>query len=202
MERVSAKKENCLQNMNNNLVDIPDDWQHEDILLALRHCKRFDLALDCGAHRGVTVNCLLTVFKKVVAFEPSNLADKIDDRAIVHKIALGKEFSCGSLAPGKHNTGQTHVVEGKDILIAPLDSFDLSPDFIKLDVEGMELEVLMGGKETILRSKPLIMFEENGLSLRRGVARGETGQYLESLGMRRLEVLKLHGSDEDWVYSF
>ncbi len=184
------------------LLDIPNDWQHEDLAIATRYCSKFDLALDCGAHRGVTVNYLLTRFSSVVAFEPSDLADRIDPKAKVYKLGLGREFGSGSLKAGHHNTGQTHIVDGFDIEIRPLDSFNLSPNFIKLDVEGMELEVLIGASETILRSRPVIMFEENGLSLRRGVARGATGRYLETLGMRRVEVLKLHGSDEDWIYSF
>lgn len=32
-------------------------------------------------------------------------------------------------------------------------------DFIKIDVEGAEYDVLIGAKETILRSKPIIIFE-------------------------------------------
>jgi FkbM family methyltransferase len=42
-----------------------------------------------------------------------------------------------------------------------LDSFDLSPSFIKIDVQGNELAVLIGAKETILRSKPIVVVERN-----------------------------------------
>ena len=41
-----------------------------------------------------------------------------------------------------------------------LDEMSISdPDFIKLDVEGHEAKALEGAKETINRSKPLILFE-------------------------------------------
>jgi FkbM family methyltransferase len=42
-----------------------------------------------------------------------------------------------------------------------IDSFaaDLSPSVIKIDVEGMELDVIRGAKETISRCKPVLYFE-------------------------------------------
>ena len=35
-------------------------------------------------------------------------------------------------------------------------------DFIKIDVEGYELPVLVGGIKTILKNKPVICMEQNG----------------------------------------
>jgi FkbM family methyltransferase len=43
-----------------------------------------------------------------------------------------------------------------------LDSFKLKPDFIKIDVEGFELEVINGGMGTITSCKPLILVECTG----------------------------------------
>lgn len=183
------------------LHDIPDNWQHGDLEKALKHVVDFDCALDCGAHRGVTVNYLLKRFAQVVAFEPSDLADKISPNAVVHKVALGDKVGQCAMADGKHNTGQRHVVSGEGIPIHRLDDYDYRPSFIKIDCEGMELQVIKGGLATIAKYRPVVMFEENGLSERYGVARGETGAFLQSIGMKRVLVLR-QGSDEDWVYSW
>ncbi|MEO9969571.1 MAG: FkbM family methyltransferase [Hyphomonadaceae bacterium] len=42
-----------------------------------------------------------------------------------------------------------------------LDSLALDPVFIKIDVQGYERQVLIGGHETIERNKPLILMENN-----------------------------------------
>lgn len=184
------------------LADIPDDWQHDDLARALRYVTRFGCAYDCGAHRGVTVSYLLTRFAHVVAFEPGPLFHEIDRRAERYKVALGRMDSEGAMEDGKHNTGQRHMVPGLGVPICPLWRFaHHHVDFIKIDVEGMELDVIRGGREMILRDRPVVMIEENGLSERYGVARGETGAYLEAMGMTRVLVTR-KGSDEDWTYAF
>lgn len=43
--------------------------------------------------------------------------------------------------------------------VARLDDFNFDPFFLKIDVEGMELQVLKGGEQTILRSEPIILIE-------------------------------------------
>lgn len=40
-----------------------------------------------------------------------------------------------------------------------LDDFDLKPCFIKMDVQGFEYEVLLGGIDTIRNSRPVILME-------------------------------------------
>jgi FkbM family methyltransferase len=48
-----------------------------------------------------------------------------------------------------------HAVE-----VTTLDSFDLAPDVIKIDVQGHEEAVIDGGIKTIERSKPVIILED------------------------------------------
>lgn len=46
-----------------------------------------------------------------------------------------------------------------DCHIRRLDEFDLTPDFIKIDVQGHELEVLHGAAATLQRCHPLLLIE-------------------------------------------
>jgi FkbM family methyltransferase len=50
-------------------------------------------------------------------------------------------------------------VQKMECHIKTLDSLDLAPTFMKIDVEGFEYEVLAGGMETVKRHEPVIMIE-------------------------------------------
>ena len=53
-----------------------------------------------------------------------------------------------------------HYVE-----VRTLDSFELSPDVIKIDVQGHEEAVIKGGMDTITRSQPVLIIEDPTLGL-------------------------------------
>ena len=182
------------------LQDIPDDWQHGDIAKVQSICRGRSLALDVGAHRGVVTKALLQYFDAVVAIEPSELADQIEGAYVVRACVADKPGRTG-MADGKYNTGQRHMADGDEYDVITIDSLELAPDFIKLDVEGMEYFALLGAEQTIRTHKPVIMLEENGLNRRYGVADGEPGRLLESWGAARVMVLR-NGQDEDWVYTW
>jgi FkbM family methyltransferase len=60
-----------------------------------------------------------------------------------------------------------------------------APDFIKIDIEGLELAALQGARQTILKHKPQLFLEMHGETMnlkRRKVA--EIVAYLEELGYR------------------
>ena len=63
------------------------------------------------------------------------------------------------MADGLENSGQRHIVKGDDVSVITLDSLGLAPDFIKLDVEGMEMQVLAGLEATIARARPRMLVE-------------------------------------------
>jgi FkbM family methyltransferase len=58
----------------------------------------------------------------------------------------------------KRNINQIGLIE-ETIEVRTLDSFELTPRFIKIDTEGTELDVLKGGTQTINRGRPAIMIE-------------------------------------------
>jgi len=71
-------------------------------------------------------------------------------------------------------------VDAVTVRLETLDSFDLSPDFIKIDAEGAESDVIQGGLQTIQRSRPVIMAESLEAS-------GVVQELIETAGYRLLE---------------
>lgn len=65
-------------------------------------------------------------------------------------------------------------VSSYDVEVARLDDFALAPDFIKIDVQGHELSVLLGAIET-LKHQPVVMLED---------ARPEIVQFMAKFGAK------------------
>lgn len=185
-----------------NLSDLPDDWQHADIDAILPLVLKRGLAIDCGAHRGIVTRKLLQHFERVVAIEPGSLADRIEGAEVV-RAALGAEPGfCGLEDNVGGNTGQRHCVPVGWTPVITLDSLGLAPDFIKMDVEGMEHFVLRGGEQTIRTHRPVIMLEENGLNRRYGVPDNECKRLLESWGAAHVMTLHEDKEDTDQVFAW
>lgn len=143
--------------------------------------------VDIGAHMGFHTVNFAKHSKQVYAFEPQRhlynqvcgniFLNELDDRVVCFNVGLGetnKRSSFGSL--DKHNTltwpGNTGIelinyggraleddLGTDEIEIRTLDSFNLAPHFIKMDIEGYELKTLQGSIETINNHHPIILFE-------------------------------------------
>jgi FkbM family methyltransferase len=112
---------------------------------------------------------------KVFAFEPNPVA-RLDLEKILRATDLSqfifpqpfglgaKATAMGIAASALVRTGNTHLLNLADgdmsVEVKRLDELNLPlPDVIKLDVEGMELDVLEGSLELLRRARPAIVFE-------------------------------------------
>ena len=150
------------------------------------HITKWDVALDIGAHVGIWSMRLAEKFKRVYAFEPvpkhiecwkqnmqkfTNEHSEWDNASILNTVALGHENGTGTMiVPNTTNTGRATFVEKLfikkhdfpkiQVKIKTLDSYEFSQvDFIKIDVETFELEVLQGAENTIRKHKPTMYIE-------------------------------------------
>jgi FkbM family methyltransferase len=136
-------------------------------------------AVDIGANEGVYAYALSELGTTVHAFEANpEFADfaarMLGSRARVHRLALSNEpgrasfyvplATDGSALHLAGNLKNSHSQFEKqnviDVEVRTLDSFDLKGvQFIKVDVEGSELEVLEGARDTIRRDHPALLLE-------------------------------------------
>ena len=75
----------------------------------------------------------------------------------------------------KHNNKKSIKSKTLDSIV---NSFSLNPKFIKIDVEGAELDVLQGMKETLKRYKPKIMLEKHPTLIPRNISLKNIDNYL------------------------
>ncbi|HEX3433501.1 MAG TPA: FkbM family methyltransferase [Solirubrobacteraceae bacterium] len=140
--------------------------------------------LDIGAAQGIfsAAFCAMTG-GQAYAFEPSPemfaelaaLIDKNPEFSISpFAIALGSVAGSQRVQPfGAQFRGVDDAqAETVTMSVETLDDFvarhELIPDFVKIDVEGMELEVLRGGEKTFSESVDVIMLEVHPQMLMRG----------------------------------
>src|SRR5262249_9059331 len=84
---------------------------------------------------------------------------------------------------------------GNAVTVVTLDSLGLERvDLLKLDIEGMELEALRGGRKMLERQRPILHVEAN-----KPGTRGELEKFVASLGYRTwpmgINMLAVHETD-------
>ncbi len=174
-----------------------DDYQVELRDEALKQVKKFNTAVDMGAHVGIWSVALSKIFKKVQAFEINteiipclNLNIKSRDIAnvVIYPYGLGEKESSVDIHSSLKKTMATTVVpfsEGK-YQVKTLDSFKFkNVDFIKLDIEGYESFALLGSENTIKTCRPVILLEDKELHHQYNV--DPPGKILERFGMVELK---------------
>lgn len=104
----------------------------------------------------------------VCSFEPDlenfNLLQENTHDLNVYSYNIGLGSKQCRMGIEKHidNMGMNRLIHGDEVDVLPLDIYEFKNiSLIKIDVEGMEKEVLKGAKKTIEKNKPVLFIETN-----------------------------------------
>ncbi len=125
--------------------------------------------LDIGANVGEFSRALAGLFPqaRIIQFEANKNCEPwlMNSGHEYHIIGLADRYDSFDLympAPNSVGTGVSFYKENTEhysnavsetVEVVPLDSFNLVPDFIKVDVQGAELDVINGGVKTFGHAK-------------------------------------------------
>lgn len=153
-------------------------YEHSQLGSIKKYIPKNAVILDIGANIGnhaVYFGKILDA-KKIYCFEPQkgvfkilqkNVSlNKLDFKIQLFNIGLGSKNSKAKIrfdGTKIHNCGRTSIENDSsgNIILRKLDSLKIKEkiDFIKIDTEGFEKEVLIGAKNSIERDHPLLWIE-------------------------------------------
>jgi len=135
-------------------------------------CENKNLVVQAGGNAGLYPKQYSRLFQSVITLEPDYrnftcLCHNVtEENVIKHQAAVGDIESSIELETNPRwnetNTGALKIKGNGTIKQITIDSLNVNPDLIHLDVEGFEAFALLGAQETINRSRPLIVLETNG----------------------------------------
>jgi len=161
------------------------EWAQAEIDVLARFINQGNIVIDAGSFIGTHSRAFSSMVGQkgeVHAFEPNkNIIPFLEANAkrsqflniVIHPYALGENYARMALINGcTENQGSCRLADcDKDndqytVEVRPLDTCGIKKvDFIKADVEGMELALLKGADGLISFSKPVIFVEANSLEV-------------------------------------
>src|SRR5882724_10322207 len=161
-------------------LDQYGEWCEFEIDLLSRIIKPEDTVIDVGGNIGTHALAFSKMASHVYSFEPqprlfrilaANIALNGVHNVTVKPQALGdscETISIADLPPDETLFNFGALPLGADLAnritasMITIDSLGLAPSLIKIDVEGMEAQVIAGATETIKRCQPYLYLENNG----------------------------------------
>lgn len=162
------------------------EWFHRDFIHSQdgvkeypnHHCKgtfyvslpfvrSFRNAIDVGCRDGEYSRYLQHYFDHTYALDPRKrkfFPFNVDMNKVTHfTCALGDKDETIQMYGGTHDASHGKMSEVPCFM---LDDFGLEDvDYIKIDVEGFEKKVVIGGERTIAKNRPIIVIEQNDVRL-------------------------------------
>ena len=146
------------------------EYELHDFSIAMQHVSDFRNAVDIGAHVGFWSRRLCSKFLTVMSFEPvpdhfECLVKNTEGYHNINRHNIALSNTVGNVYINQHleNSGMSCITDsttGLMVQTSTLDSHNLeNVDFIKIDVEGYEPEVLQGAERTITTHNPVLFIE-------------------------------------------
>lgn len=195
-------------------------YELETALLVSSLCRGSAPFFDIGSNWGyfsLLVATLAEFTGPIYAFEPnprtfSDLTSTIEQAGVAARVqachfGLGREeCEMTVMEPDRFNTGLSHLTargDGRTVPVKPIDALNFgAPGMIKIDAEGMELEVLAGATRTLREAKPFVVFE-NFLDFEEPQKTYATLNFLEEYGYRLfMPVLEFSLDGAAWLMTY
>lgn len=154
------------------LIDGKATYQLKKYLKARESIRTFCLAVDIGAHVGLWSRVMSLDFLRVIAFEPvarhrecflRNCADRTNIELLPFAVGdVNGPLQMMEIADNSGNARVSTTTDGERTTCVTLDSYSFPQriDFLKIDVEGFETKVVVGGEYRIKHDKPTIIIEQ------------------------------------------
>lgn len=162
------------------LFDLYGEFAERELTVLRGIIESGDVAFDIGANIGaytIPLSGMVGPAGRVVAFEPArqvfnvlcaNVAMSGANNILVHQKAVGRSTGTAKMPvyvmeEPENNFGVSTIGTrvGEPVSVVSMDSCGFKRcDFIKIDVEGMEADVLAGARRTISEFRP-VMWVEN-----------------------------------------
>lgn len=151
-------------------------------LARLVESKNLSVCLDIGANIGLStlLPSEISPNSRIFAFEPTlatfkHLVAKIGRHCqyrnvSLHQLAVGGEVGTVKFHSDETGSRTIHVIadqgHGIDVIMTTINGFDAmhslpNIDFIKLDIEGVELSALRAANRTLVRHSPTVFIDFN-----------------------------------------
>lgn len=174
------------------------NWQYTQLLV-----KNPNVVLDIGANIGQETVYYSDWAKKVYAFEPAqstfeclekNVQQNNLKNVVLHRLGVSNSANKALINLVKGNEGRSFVTDKpnkntQEIELIVLDNFELHGlndekiDFVKMDVEGFEINALEGMKGLIDKHSPTFMIEAQDSNLFRcGATSVDIWDFFDSRG--------------------
>ena len=155
---------------------------------AMEHVRSGDIVYDIGAHIGYTallyaqrvgIHGAVHAFEILPTVVENYLQQTIQANAlqniVTHDVGLSNQDQTISLPIGETlmTSQDSEAREGQQVEACRVTTLDRYmnihklplPNYIKIDIEGAEVDCLMGGRDTLHKAKPLMMIEFHSIDL-------------------------------------